>query len=161
MGEGIATYQPQQLKGIHDPSVMFEEYLYYAEQTRREEENIPRVHKLDFIKSKVGKKTDVVADDPTKGPTTKETDVQGGPPGYSHGVSDEEWAVASRAARTATWGAVFYLITTDILGPYRGSPPNDHLHPTHTPSKIQPPHSKMDNISYNDRIKLTITNLKS
>jgi hypothetical protein len=33
-------------------------------------------------------------------------------------VSDEEWAVASRAARTATWGAVFYLITTDILGPY-------------------------------------------
>jgi len=33
-------------------------------------------------------------------------------------ISDEEWVTASRAARTATWGAVFYLITTDILGPF-------------------------------------------
>lgn len=33
-------------------------------------------------------------------------------------VSDEEWVQASRAARTATWSAVFYLITTDILGPF-------------------------------------------
>ena len=32
-------------------------------------------------------------------------------------VTDQEWVQASRAARTATWGAVFYLITTDILGP--------------------------------------------
>lgn len=28
-----------------------------------------------------------------------------------------EWQTASKARRTATWGAVFYLITTDILGP--------------------------------------------
>jgi len=27
-------------------------------------------------------------------------------------VSDEEWAT-----RNATWGAVFYLITTDLFGP--------------------------------------------
>jgi hypothetical protein len=33
-------------------------------------------------------------------------------------VAEEEWVQASRALRTATWGAVFYLITTDILGPY-------------------------------------------
>jgi len=33
-------------------------------------------------------------------------------------VSVEEWSSASRALRTATWGAVFYLITTDILGPF-------------------------------------------
>lgn len=33
-------------------------------------------------------------------------------------ISDDEWVQASRAARTATWGAVFYLITTDILGPF-------------------------------------------
>ena len=33
-------------------------------------------------------------------------------------ISDEEWINASRAARTATWAAVFYLITTDILGPF-------------------------------------------
>lgn len=33
-------------------------------------------------------------------------------------VTDQEWYHAARAARTATWGAVFYLITTDVLGPY-------------------------------------------
>lgn len=33
-------------------------------------------------------------------------------------ISDEEWTNASRAFRTASWGACFYLITTDILGPY-------------------------------------------
>ncbi|KAL9064071.1 MAG: hypothetical protein Q9157_007969 [Trypethelium eluteriae] len=33
-------------------------------------------------------------------------------------ISEQEWLSASRAARTATWGAVFYLITTDILGPF-------------------------------------------
>lgn len=33
-------------------------------------------------------------------------------------ISDEEWTNASRALRTATRGAAFYLITTDILGPF-------------------------------------------
>ena len=36
--------------------------------------------------------------------------------GSTSGVSDEEWKTAARALRTATWGSVFYLITTDILG---------------------------------------------
>lgn len=33
-------------------------------------------------------------------------------------VTEAEWAQAQRAGRTASWGAIFYLITTDILGPY-------------------------------------------
>jgi hypothetical protein len=33
-------------------------------------------------------------------------------------VSNNEWENASRALRTASWSAVFYLITTDILGPF-------------------------------------------
>lgn len=33
-------------------------------------------------------------------------------------VTDEEWTNASRALRTATKSAIFYLITTDILGPF-------------------------------------------
>jgi hypothetical protein len=33
-------------------------------------------------------------------------------------VSDAEWHHASRALRTASWSAVFFLITTDVLGPY-------------------------------------------
>jgi hypothetical protein len=31
-------------------------------------------------------------------------------------VTEEEWKTASRALRTAGWGAIFFLVTTDILG---------------------------------------------
>lgn len=34
------------------------------------------------------------------------------------GVSDAEYKNASRAIRTASWSSIFYLITTDILGPF-------------------------------------------
>jgi hypothetical protein len=37
------------------------------------------------------------------------------PPSSSSDL-DAEWRKASRALRTAGWGAIFYLITTDILG---------------------------------------------
>jgi hypothetical protein len=33
-------------------------------------------------------------------------------------VSDEEWKTLSRGIRTAGWSTCFYLITTDILGPF-------------------------------------------
>lgn len=33
-------------------------------------------------------------------------------------VSDEEWINANRAVRQASGAAAFYLITTDILGPF-------------------------------------------
>lgn len=33
-------------------------------------------------------------------------------------ISDAEWSQAARAARTATWSAVFFLVTADIMGPY-------------------------------------------
>lgn len=41
-------------------------------------------------------------------------------------VTDEEWRVAARALKTTSWGTLFFLITTDILGwgscPYVGIP---------------------------------------
>jgi len=33
-------------------------------------------------------------------------------------ITAEEWMMASRAMRTAGWSCVFYLITTDVLGPF-------------------------------------------
>lgn len=36
-------------------------------------------------------------------------------------VSDAEWRNAARALRTASWGQMFFLITTDILG-WSGAP---------------------------------------
>ncbi|OAA57266.1 Transmembrane amino acid transporter family protein [Cordyceps fumosorosea ARSEF 2679] len=42
-------------------------------------------------------------------------------PSVAHGGSsttslDEEWKTAARAMRTAGWGSIFFLVTTDILG---------------------------------------------
>ena len=58
--------------------------------------------------SNVDEKTGVVsAGDPSLSPIP--------PPSHSDDL-DAEWRQASRALRTAGWGAIFYLITTDILG---------------------------------------------
>lgn len=38
--------------------------------------------------------------------------------GFDMRVSDAEYKNASRAIRTAGWSSVFYLVTTDILGPF-------------------------------------------
>ena len=40
------------------------------------------------------------------------------PPARTTSISDEEWMNAERAVRQASGAACFYLITTDILGPF-------------------------------------------
>ncbi|KAG0706985.1 transmembrane amino acid transporter protein-domain-containing protein [Suillus ampliporus] len=50
-----------------------------------------------------------------------DSDEKKGPPSEEGGttvITEGEYRAASGALRTATWGSVFYLITTDILGPY-------------------------------------------
>lgn len=37
-------------------------------------------------------------------------------PSTESAVTEEEWRTAARSLRTASWGTIFYLITTDILG---------------------------------------------
>lgn len=50
----------------------------------------------------------------------KNTDSAGEspPPARNYSISDEEWMNAQRAVRQAGGAACFYLITTDILGPF-------------------------------------------
>ncbi|KAF2466790.1 amino acid transporter [Lindgomyces ingoldianus] len=108
-------------KMIHDPNVTFEEYVYYAKIERAREKQHPDV--LDLVtslKSVLGKKKVVVdIDAPSSVQATQATkDEKGIPRDQPPAVAEEEWYQASRALRTATWGAVFYLITTDVLGPY-------------------------------------------
>lgn len=126
-----------------DPTVTFEEYTYWAKIEREmevEEEKEYRAnnggstvrnwisaqfskegrrqlkedkaHRAMQIQSVVeGKKID------EKNPgTTTETSSQDAP-GYNElHVTDAEWRTAARAMRTASWGQMFFLITTDILG---------------------------------------------
>lgn len=125
------------LSAIHDPSISFEEYVYWAEITRAEEKIAnekfitaqgPRSWK-STIKNRFSrtKATPESYDSPPA--TTLAANEKDGldeksiVPGESDGsprsaVSEAEWKRASRAVRTAGWSGVFYLITTDILGPF-------------------------------------------
>ncbi|KAI3317795.1 transmembrane amino acid transporter protein-domain-containing protein [Xylariaceae sp. AK1471] len=101
-----SSYYPPRQRKIHDSNVTFEEYHYYAQRTREEQrlQEAPQWQWRSLFSSR--KKTaDAVKEEKT---------------GTSDGqiVTDEEWSNASRAFRTAGWGAVFYLITTDVLGPF-------------------------------------------
>jgi hypothetical protein len=114
---------------LHDPNVTFEEYLFWAKLSRADEryEDPNR----DFtLFGKVIRKS-------RRGPATLDVPAVARRPGAEKlsgdekelaehnvghiNITDEEWVTASRAVRSASWGAVFYLITTDILGPF-GNP---------------------------------------
>ena len=103
----------------NDPSILFEEYLHYAKITRAEEReyegnlikrkdpwSLGGIIKNRFSKGHVHEINAVVGEDAI---TTTHGDFST--------VTDLEWRKASRATRTAAWGSVFFLITTDILGP--------------------------------------------
>lgn len=105
-----------QARKLHDPDVTFEEYHYYAIRTREEEASAPKPKTLwrEIILRKkpeaVGGQNDV------DGVTSSDLNFSNRANRVE--ISDEEWSNASRAFRTASAGACFYLITTDILGPY-------------------------------------------
>ncbi|RHZ64921.1 putative amino acid transporter [Aspergillus thermomutatus] len=117
-GTGTTAVRPQHRK-LHDSSVTFEEYYYYAQLTRAEEDQHPSGDKergwLSIIfPSKSDKGIQQVTENTSKDATTLNTSDAAA----RLTITDEEWTNASRALRTATRGAIFYLITTDILGPF-------------------------------------------
>lgn len=124
-----------------DSTVTYEEYVYWAKIEREMEVEENKVFQaehgtplLDSIKntfSKTGRakaKADKEARLQTLA-TLHEKQPAGGVAvaDHDHGaegalkVSDAEWRIAARALRTASWGQMFFLITTDILG-WSGAP---------------------------------------
>ncbi|KAH7311499.1 putative amino acid transporter [Stachybotrys elegans] len=111
-----AALRPQQRK-LHDKEVTFEEYYYYAQKTRAEEDEQPKTTAersawslLFPSKSDTGV-SQIKTDGRIDNKNLNDAAVRAS-------VSDAEWTNASRALRTASRGAIFYLITTDILGPF-------------------------------------------
>ena len=109
-----------QHRRLHDPAVTFEEYHYYALKTRAEEneaaqrEQTPTTFKNIIFPPKNGPGATPEENEKRRTSVTvnlakKENRLE---------ITDDEWTNASRALRTATWAACFYLITTDILGPF-------------------------------------------
>lgn len=97
--------------------VTIEEYMYWASITRNDETLLPKIKgpvaKL-LSSSKINAATDNTRSD---APVSEMKHLKAAPPN-AVAISDGEYHQAQRAARTTGWAAVFYLITTDVLGPY-------------------------------------------
>lgn len=124
-----------------DPSVTFEEFTYWAKIERElEDEEYRRFRVVESsgilgqIKGYFGKnaydddkiinsrelQSQEEASKWSEKELTVATNKDGSaiksiPPSDTHDL-DAEWRTAARALKNASWGAVFYLITTDILG---------------------------------------------
>lgn len=127
MDTRLHEYVPPHTRATYDKTISFEEYHFYAQACRREEAAnagsmgnkpssiwdtiIPRRRKNRANQSPadIPPETEMHVEAPTENLNTTE--------GKMH-ITDEEWVNASRALRLATWGSMFYLITTDILGPF-------------------------------------------
>ncbi|EXJ87654.1 hypothetical protein A1O1_04578 [Capronia coronata CBS 617.96] len=124
-----------------DSTVTYEEYVYWAKIEREMEIEENKVFQaehgtplLDTVKtpfSKDGRKKakahkvarlQTLAQLDEKQPAGDVTGVDNaGSADFPLKVSDAEWRTAARALRTASWGQMFFLITTDILG-WSGAP---------------------------------------
>lgn len=122
-GEATEISRPAHVK-LHDPSISFEEYMHYAAITRSDDRHVNTPH-TDNAMSVAGlkglnpfaKKRQPVVETTTE-LNEKAATTDSSPNREPYVISEEEYITASRAVRTATWGAVFFLITTDILGPF-------------------------------------------
>lgn len=97
-------YIPPQARKLHDPEVTFEEYHYYATKTRAEQDTLdsPAVKWLQLLG---GKKEQ---NNPEQELHLAQVNLANQKERLT--ITDIEWTNASRAFRTASWGAVFYLV---------------------------------------------------
>jgi hypothetical protein len=114
-----ARIKPQS-RPLHDSSITFAEYLYYAKKTRaEEEEHVGEIQKTrGWVEMIFPSKSGMGAGNVKAMDEHGDAHVNLSDRKQRASVSDEEWTNASRALRTATKSAIFYLITTDILGPF-------------------------------------------
>ena len=92
-----------QARKPHDPLVTFEEYHYYALRTRQEEQTYeaPNTNWKEIVLRK--KSPNDVGNNDSALPASTERKLS---QSSNHlDISDEEWTNASRAFRTASWGA--------------------------------------------------------
>lgn len=98
-----STYIKPQHRKVHDPDVTFEEYHWYALRTREEEKHYESP-KLNWREVMSRKKTEQQQPEGHNHDRSKSVDDT-----FAHSnrieITDEEWTNASRAFRTASWGA--------------------------------------------------------
>lgn len=100
----VAQSPAQRQFRLHDPNVTFEEYLFYAQKTRAEEAEQPKVKGRGILSVIFPSKSDRGV---RRASHHGEKDGSEANPAV---VSELEWTNAHRALRTATRGAIFYLM---------------------------------------------------
>lgn len=116
IGDKTFDHETASPEPIHPESstIVFEDYLHHAAIQRRAEDG----HVLSTDED--NKENWFYRLSTHKGPNVN-VDVRHAHNGQSNesvNPTDEERVNALRALRTASWASVFYLITTDILGPF-------------------------------------------
>ncbi|KAJ6789633.1 hypothetical protein PWT90_08488 [Aphanocladium album] len=111
---------------VRDPSVTFEEYMYWAKLTRSKEAKANtaeltassgRILRSSLKTRPAAEKASsavVQLVDPGEQNASSNDDDR---TSMMRRATQEEWTHAERGLRTTSWGAVFFLITTDIIGP--------------------------------------------
>lgn len=105
---------PQHRK-LYDSTVSFEEYHYYAELTREDQAHASTAaagHKIPLLKVIFPPKSNKSELD------NKMATLNTSKAANRMKITDAEWVNASKALRNATAMAIFYLLTTDVLGPF-------------------------------------------
>jgi len=126
--EGKIMERTWGLEARVDSTVTFEEFAYWAEIERADEMERNRLylekrgplsaaqvlkdrfsHGIHHEEKKERERAAQEASDSDQKNTAvvQQSDVT---------VTEEEWKTAARALKTASWGTIFFLITTDILG---------------------------------------------
>ncbi|KAG2036564.1 transmembrane amino acid transporter protein-domain-containing protein [Suillus americanus] len=114
------TYVPENYHVPDGTTPNLETYMYYA-KIQRDREALSAKNDAEggrsgglisriFNRSQESDRRSVASDGKNVASSSEE--------GAGAQVTSGEYRAASGALRTATWGSVFYLITTDILGPY-------------------------------------------
>jgi hypothetical protein len=109
-------YIRPQHRELYDSKVSFEEYIHYAKQTRADQDATSKTNanrkRVSLLKVIFPLKSDGVELD------HKMANLNTSIASQRAVVTDEEWTNASKAMRNATAMAIFYLLTTDVLGPF-------------------------------------------
>jgi hypothetical protein len=102
----VNTYIKPQARKTHDADVKFEEYHYYAQRTREEEKTFepPKTSWREILLRKKSQH-DVAQEESTTDSSQQLNGAVSDKPTQKLEISDAEWTDASRAFRTASWGA--------------------------------------------------------
>lgn len=120
----MSTAIPPKERALHDIHVTFEEYVYYAERARAEEDakmaEGAKTRIRDLLIPSKGSRSQIEGKeiDREKRRGSSVANVNLTDKEKRAIITDEEWTNANRALRSASAAACFYLITTDILGPF-------------------------------------------